>query len=83
MSGSDCWKPEVEESVQVFVAVKGMRNKKEPGRKAALTGPLPLEGCSGTACSLCPHRQGSSSWAVGNRDVESSTLVALPRETKE
>lgn len=53
MSVSDSWKPEVEKSVQVAVAVKGMRNKKEPGRKSVFSGAVVSQGCSVMVCSLC------------------------------
>lgn len=56
MSFSDSWKPEVEKSGQVSVAVKGMRNKEEPGSKSVFTGPVVLQGCSGMVCSLCSPR---------------------------
>lgn len=44
MSFGDSWKPEVEKSGQVSVAVKGMRTKKEPGRKSVFTGRLFSDG---------------------------------------
>lgn len=39
--------------MQVSVTVKGMKNKKEPGRKSVFIGPVLLQGCSVMVCSLC------------------------------